>query len=157
MKIEMPDNVEPQADLSILIRRLVWGRPEQAFKAWTEPEQLIKWWGPSHVKCPQCEIDLQVGGKYRIANLLPDGSTIWIIGQFLRIERPGLLSYSWLSGADPQFETDAKERVTVRFIDKGQKTEIIIEHNHIGDQTTHANHTMGWNGCLDGIEEYCKK
>lgn len=148
-------NDENQLDLSVLIRRLVRGTPEQVFQAWTEAEQVKKWWGPAHISCPQCEMDLRVGGAYKIANLLPDGSTIWIIGRFLRIERPHLLSYSWQSGREPEFDEHAPERVTVRFVPKGDSTEVIVEHRHITDEKTQTNHTNGWTGCLDGIEAFC--
>lgn len=156
----MPLRDAPQADLSVLIRRLVRGTPEQVFQAWTEPEQVKTWWGPAHISCPECDVDLRVGGGYKIANLLPDGSIIWIIGRFLRVERPHLLSYSWQSGRAPEFgerefDEHAPERVTVRFVQQGDKTEVIVEHRHIADEQTQRNHTHGWTGCLDGIEAFC--
>lgn len=142
------------ADLSVIIRRLVRGSPEQVFQAWTEPEQVMKWWGPAQVSCPDCQIDLRVGGAYKIGNLLPDGSVIWIIGKFLRVKRPNLLSYSWRSGLESEFDEAAPERVTVRFVQRGEKTEVIVEHRHIPDEQTQRNHTQGWTGCLDGMEEF---
>ncbi|MEP0518823.1 MAG: SRPBCC domain-containing protein [Hyphomicrobiales bacterium] len=151
----MPLNDEKPLDLSVLIRRVVRGTPDQVFKAWTEAEHIQKWWGPAHISCPQCEMDLRVGGAYRIANLLPDGSTIWIIGRFLKIERPHLLSYSWQSGSSPEHGDKAQEQVTVRFVSHGDKTEVIVEHRHIADEKTQTSHTNGWTGCLDGIEAYC--
>lgn len=141
----------PSASLSLLVRRLVNGDAERVFNAWTRADQIMKWWGPAHVTCPQCDVDLQVGGRYRIANLLPDGSIIWIIGQFLRVEQPSLLEYSWQSGADPQFDPEAAQRVTVRFLAKGPKTEIVVEHKHIPDEQARTNHNFGWLGCLDGL------
>tara|TARA_R110002124_G_scaffold84850_1_gene220589 strand:- start:2282 stop:2761 length:480 start_codon:yes stop_codon:yes gene_type:complete len=140
------------SSLSLLVRRLVNGDAERVFKAWTSAAQILQWWGPSHVTCPQCDIDLRVGGRYRIANLLPDGSIIWIIGQFLQIDRPHLVQYSWQAGPDPEFDPDAAERVTVRFVPKGAKTEIIVEHSHMPDRRTRDDHYKGWLGCLDGLE-----
>lgn len=151
----MPRKETTHANLSVLVRRLVSGSPEQVFQAWTLPEQIKKWWGPSHVICSECEVDLQVGGHYKLGNLLPDGSTIWIVGEFLRIERPDLLVYSWQSGLDNKFDEPAVEQVTVRFLGREGKTEIIVEHRHIVDEQVKRNHTHGWTGCLDGIEEFC--
>lgn len=146
------DRSPPPSSLSLLVRRIVNGDADRVFRAWTSAGQIMKWWGPSHVSCPHCEVDLRVGGKYRIANLLPDGSTIWIIGRFLRIEPPRLVQYSWQFGTDPKFDANAGERVTVRFLPKGSKTEIIVEHSHISDRRTRENHSIGWLGCLDGLE-----
>ncbi len=144
----------PSASLSLLVRRVVKGNAERVFGAWTRADQIMKWWGPAHISCPQCEVDLRVGGRYRIANLLPDGSTIWIIGQFLRIEQPHLLAYSWQSGADPQFDPDAASKVTVRFLPKGPNTEIVVEHTSIPDEQTRTNHNSGWLGCLDELDAF---
>lgn len=142
------------ASLSLLVRRVVNSDAERVFDAWTHAEQMMKWWGPANVSCPQCDIDLRVGGRYRIANLLPDGSTIWIIGQFLKIEPPKLLEYSWQSGVDPLFDPEAAERVVVRFLSMGPKTEIVIEHRHISDEHARKNHQRGWLGCMDGLEVF---
>jgi hypothetical protein len=38
--------------------------------AWTEAEQLKKWWGPQSVTCDGAEVDLRVGGRYRILRAL---------------------------------------------------------------------------------------
>ena len=151
----MPVKQSFDTDLSVIIRKVVRGSPEQVFSAWTEPDQVMKWWGPAHVSCPECEIDLCVGGAYKIGNLLPDGSVIWIVGKFHKVERPNLLSYSWQSGLEPELNETVSERVTVRFVQRGQKTEVIVEHRHIPDQQTVNNHTHGWTGCLNGIEEFC--
>lgn len=153
----MPLKETSQADLSVIIRKLVSGSPEQVFQAWTEPEQVVKWWGPAGVSCCECQMDLCVGGAYKIGNLVPDGSVIWIIGKFLKVERPNLLSYSWQSGLQPEYDETIQERVTVRFVERGEMTEVIVEHCHISDKQTHRNHTMGWAGCLNGIEEFCSQ
>ncbi|MEH6725361.1 MAG: SRPBCC domain-containing protein [Hyphomicrobiales bacterium] len=144
----------PSASLSLLVRRVVKGNAERVFGAWTRADQIMKWWGPAHISCPQCDVDLRVGGRYRIANLLPDGSTIWIIGQFLRIDQPHLLEYSWQSGADPQFDPDTASKVTVRFLPKGPNTEIVVEHTSIPDEQTRTNHNSGWLGCLDELDAF---
>ena len=42
--------------------------------------------GTGPVTCPQAEVDLREGGSYRLANLEPDGSIIWITGRFEHVE-----------------------------------------------------------------------
>ncbi len=50
-------------------------RPE-VFRAWTDPEELKKWWGPEGYATPSAEVDLRVGGKYRLGMMkLPKGET----------------------------------------------------------------------------------
>jgi uncharacterized protein YndB with AHSA1/START domain len=139
------------SSLSLIVRRTIRASPERLFAAWTEAERLVSWWGPANVACPAAEIDLRVGGRYRIANTMPDGSTLWIAGEFLQIERPRLLVYSWR--LEP--EDTATERVTVRFESRGDATDVIVSHEHIADATTRDQHRLGWEGCLDGLQAYC--
>ena len=46
---------------------------ELVFQAWTQPESLSRWWaaGPRFTT-PIAEVDLRVGGKYRLGMLAPD-------------------------------------------------------------------------------------
>jgi uncharacterized protein YndB with AHSA1/START domain len=43
-------------------------------------------WGPEGVSCIAAEVDLRVGGRYRIANKFPDGRVFWIVGELQIIE-----------------------------------------------------------------------
>jgi uncharacterized protein YndB with AHSA1/START domain len=147
------------SDLTLIVRRTIRATPERLFAAWTEPAQLQRWWGPAQVECPVAEIDLRVGGRYRLANRFPDGSVWWIAGTFEAITPPRLLIYSWeLSagaiapgGAPPPAQ--AVERVTVRFERKGDATEIVVTHERIADEAARVSHEQGWLGCLDGLAE----
>jgi uncharacterized protein YndB with AHSA1/START domain len=147
-------------DLALVVRRTIHATPERLFAAWTEPEQLCRWWGPGHVTCPTAEIDLRVGGRYRLANRFPDGSIWWIGGMFEAVAPPRLLIYSWeLSageiapgGAPPPAQ--ARERVTVRFESRGAATDVVVTHERIADAAARVSHGQGWDGCLDGLAEF---
>jgi len=135
----------------LVVRKTIQAPPERLFQAWTEPAQLREWWGPEGVACIGAEVDLRVGGRYRIGNQLPDGTTLWIGGEFEVIERPRLLIYTWpLEGAP------SSERVTVRFEPRGAATEVIVTHEGIRNEALRRQHQMGWYGCLDGLAEYLK-
>ncbi len=138
------------APLTLVVRRTVHASAARLFEAWTDPDQIRQWWGPPDVACIGAEIDLKVGGRYRIGNVFADGSVLWIGGAFERIERPRLLVYTWSiepAGTDP-------ERVTIRFDEKGGTTDIRVIHERIADPTVRASHEAGWTGCLDGLAAY---
>lgn len=136
--------------LCLVVRRKIAATPRRLFDAWTRPEQLMAWWGPRGVRCSDAQVDLRIGGHYRIDNVLPDGSTITIQGQFLALDPPNSLAYSWTVGPDE----GPAEQVTVRFEAQGDETEVLIVHERIADQRTYADHEGGWWGCLDGLAEY---
>jgi uncharacterized protein YndB with AHSA1/START domain len=137
----------------LIVRLTIDASAERLFKAWTTPAQLMEWWGPAGVNCTAAEVDLRVGGRYRIANRLPDGNTLWIVGEFERIERPHLLVYSWRLETGPGAGT-AAERVTVRFIPHGDTTELVVTHERIATQAMKEQHEQGWVGCLAGLKRY---
>jgi uncharacterized protein YndB with AHSA1/START domain len=111
---------------------------------------MTKWWGPKGVTCLSAEVDLRVGGNYRIANELPDGSVIWISGQFEQIERPHLLIYTWVV----ENESPATERVKVEFEQHEHGTNVTITHEQIPNKVLSEQHQHGWTGCMDGLVEY---
>ncbi|MEM8682179.1 MAG: SRPBCC domain-containing protein [Pseudomonadota bacterium] len=130
------------------LRRVVSASPERLFDAWTKPAELKQWWGPSGVRCIAAEVDLRVGGEYRIGNELPDKSVVWISGRFEVIERPQLLVYTWIvDGA-------AEERVRVCLDRHERGTSIVITHTMMPSKKIHDRHLHGWTGCLTGLAEY---
>ena len=147
----MHGSSQPAGDsVTLEMRKTINATPERLFAAWTDPKQLIAWWGPVGVTCIGPEVDLRVGGRYRIGNRLPDGKELWIVGTFEAIDRPRLLTYSWLIEGAPG---DA-ERVTVRFEARGKATEVVVTHEKIPNPALRDQHAYGWTGCLDGLAEY---
>lgn len=150
----MPNQKSPapaeSQTVSLVVRRTIQASVERVFEAWTRPAHLKKWWGPGPVTCPDAEIDLRVGGRYRIANQYPDGNVVWIVGEFELVEPPRKLVYTWRLEPDSQ----TSERVTVRFDPRESATEVIIVHEHIPNSATRDTHEQGWHGCLDGLAGY---
>jgi uncharacterized protein YndB with AHSA1/START domain len=133
--------------VTLIVRKTICASAERLFAAWTDPEELKVWWGPEGVKCVDAEVDLRVGGRYRIANQFPDGKIVWITGIFEAIERPRKLVYSW--AIEP--EMDGAERVTVQFEASGNDTEVIVTHERIVNEQLRDIHQQGWLGCLAGL------
>jgi uncharacterized protein YndB with AHSA1/START domain len=138
--------------ISLVARRLIRAPVQRVFAAWTEPERLKLWWGPEAVTCPEAEVDLRVGGAYRLANLLPDGRVIWVSGEFLEVEPPRKLVYTWLVG-DPSAAAE-RTRVTVRFEPRESATEVIVVHELIASEGFRDRTSSGWDGCLASLAEY---
>ncbi len=137
--------------LNLIVRRRIRASAARLFEAWTTPAQLEQWWGPKGVQCVGVEVDLRVGGAYRIGNRGPDGRTVWIAGTFERITPRKELVYTWR--IDPEAP---EERVTVRFEEAGEETEVVVVHERIVDEAAYEDHERGWIGCLDGLVEAVK-
>jgi len=132
----------------LTLKRVIRASATRLFDAWTQPDQLVAWWGPPPVTCSGAEVDLRVGGRYRIANAMPDGKTFVIEGVFEAIEPQRALVYTWRAGADQA------SRVTVAFEPRGDTTEVAIVHESIPTETMRRAHEAGWGGCLDELERW---
>jgi len=137
--------------LSLTVRRTIRAAAERVFAAWTQPGRLTDWWGPEPITCPSAEVDLRVGGRYRIANRYSNGTMIWIVGEFERVEPPHVLIYSWSLEPGPPMSS----RVTVQFEPRSEDvTEVIVCHERLPDAALRDMHEQGWNGCLAGLAAY---
>jgi uncharacterized protein YndB with AHSA1/START domain len=136
----------------VVARRLIQAPIDRVFAAWTEPRHLVRWWGPEFVTCPDASVDLRVGGAYRLANRFPDGKVVWVSGEFLEVEPPRRLVYTWLVG-EPEMGAESTQ-VTVRFEPNGGATEVVVWHDRIRLPAMRDRTSNGWQGCLQGLARY---
>src|SRR5207249_4995310 len=68
---------------------------ERVFAAWLDPVSLARWMGTGE-GADITALDPKVGGKFRIV-MRHRGSSVEHWGEYLAIERPSLLSFTWLS------------------------------------------------------------
>jgi uncharacterized protein YndB with AHSA1/START domain len=129
------------------LRRIIRAPRERVFAAWTEPQLLTLWWGPGPVTCPEAEVDLREGGAYRLANLHPDGTIVWISGRFERVRAPEELVYTWNVSIVPGEPT----LVRVRFLTHAEGTELLLTHERFAAEAVRDMHLEGWGGCLDKL------
>jgi uncharacterized protein YndB with AHSA1/START domain len=147
------DSVAKKLAATLVVRRRINATREKLFAAWTQPELLVRWWGPQGATCPTAEIELRVGGSYRIANQFHDGTVVWIAGVFEVIEPPHRLTYTWKL----ESRNGTVERVTVCFETHGTATEVVVTHERIPDESARTSHERGWIGCLDGLVSYAEQ
>jgi uncharacterized protein YndB with AHSA1/START domain len=78
----------------IVITRLFDAPRKVVFEAWTDPERLAQWWGPEGFTNPVCELDVRVGGDWRIVMRAPDGAMYPCRGVYLEIVAPERLVFT---------------------------------------------------------------
>jgi uncharacterized protein YndB with AHSA1/START domain len=64
------------------------------FAAWTKPEHLRRWWGCDGSTVVSCDIDLRVGGAWRIVGRMQDGSEHPLSGVYREIVPNSRLVYT---------------------------------------------------------------
>jgi uncharacterized protein YndB with AHSA1/START domain len=100
----------------------------------------------------QISQDLSVGGQYRVEMTTnPDGVVITIDGIFQQIIPNKKLVYTWNS--DSAEYPAADTLVTVEFIERGNATEIILEHTNFAIEKSAEGHAVGWTASFNKIAE----
>jgi uncharacterized protein YndB with AHSA1/START domain len=133
------------------MRRVLPAPRPLVFKACTEPEELAKWWGPRGFTAPSVELDLRVGGSYRIAMQPPDGDLFYLSGEFVEVDSPAHLAYTF-QWEDPDPD-DQETVVTLSFGDLGESTELVFTQRAFATEGRRALHEQGWTDGLDRLEE----
>ena len=142
--------VDQSSALSLTITRLVAAKPERVFAAWTTAEALKRWSAPSDAMTAVAEVDLRVGGRYRIHMSSPDGREYLVTGVYREIVPPRRLVYTWF------WETDSslgEMLITVEFHARGDATEIVLVHSQLPTEQALTAHRNGWTGCLVRLEQ----
>jgi uncharacterized protein YndB with AHSA1/START domain len=135
-----------------VIKRRVAAPRERVFQAWTTAEHLQRWFFPSleGEVLPQAEVDLRVGGHYRITMHAPDGDIMAMVGgTYHEVHPPEKLVFSWTWEA-PQPDT-SETMVTVELHEVQDETEIVITHERFPGLIGQEEHTIGWNCCLERL------
>jgi uncharacterized protein YndB with AHSA1/START domain len=57
----------------IVIERTIDAPPALVFQCWTDPKHMARWWAPHGFTNPVCELDVRIGGAWRIVMRAPDG------------------------------------------------------------------------------------
>lgn len=124
---------------------------EDVFRAWTEPERLRQWITPPDTSCPDAEIDLRVGGSYRIAMKRGD-LLAYAIGTYLEVRPPERLIFTWSWEPILASVLDTGEsRVQVDFHERGASTEVVLTHERLLTEEIREFHHFGWSTGLDQL------
>ncbi|MDH6194178.1 uncharacterized protein YndB with AHSA1/START domain [Mycobacterium frederiksbergense] len=86
----------------VRVHRLMPATPDVVFDQWLDPKSLQEWMCPRPVRCVTVTVDPKVGGIVRF-DLDDSGTGVLITGQFLTIDRPRVLRFTWSNSnwADP--------------------------------------------------------
>jgi uncharacterized protein YndB with AHSA1/START domain len=110
---ETKTNVDVRTAIAVkelVLERSIKASPERVFDAFTDPDQLKQWWWPNGFSCPAAEVDLRVGGTYRIAMEYPEfipaeaQFSHYLGGEYFEIDRPHRLVMSGRAVNDEQGE-----------------------------------------------------
>ncbi|MGW0749077.1 SRPBCC family protein [Streptomyces sp. NPDC002587] len=138
--------------LRLRVQRVLRAPRPVVFRALTASQELAKWWGPDGFVIPSVESDLRPGGGYRIAMQPPEGDLFYLVGEFLEVEPPERLSYTF-RWEDPDPE-DRETTVTLSLREiGGTSTALGVAQGDFATERRRALHEEGWTQSLDKLEK----
>ena len=126
--------------------------PERVFDAWLDPEKARYWFGPGMGEVVRVEIHARVGGFFSIVQRR-NGMDVDHRGEFLKIDRPRQLIFTW---GVPQDSPDTA-RVVIDVMPAGLGTELTLSHELHPDWAHQATQSEeAWIRMLEAMDETLK-
>ena len=144
-------DAELAARPSLTLKRRLTAAPEKVYAAWADPQKLVQWFGPASVKedSVQVEIDLRVGGRYRIS-FDANGQYNQVGGVYREVVPNERLVFTWAWHSTPERES----LVTISMKAEGGGTLLTFHHAQFVDAVARDNHERGWTEFLAKLENY---
>ena len=128
--------------------------PEKVWRAWTDPQAVKRWWGPTPGEpVSLAELDVRVGGRFRIVFGGPDGKMHECAGVYQEVVPHRKLVFTWHW---PNSTPERVSLVTIVFKDLNGKTELVFTHEQLFDEKARDDHKRGWSASLDKLTDFLK-
>src|SRR5688500_499734 len=112
--------VQRKSDRELVVTRTFNAPARLVFEAWTTPELFKRWWVPKSMPMSLrlCEMDVRVGGKYRLVFGNETTTFMEVFGKYLEVTPPSRLVWTNEEGQGEE----GGAVTTVTFEDKGGQT-----------------------------------
>jgi len=138
---------------SLTLKRRFRASPSQVFSAWTDPKKIVRWFGPRDTRQDSvvAEMDLRVGGRYRIGFEGTGGERHEVGGSFREVVPDHRLVFSWAWHSTPERES----LVSITLARDGNDgTLLTLEHAQFFNDKARDDHERGWTGTLEKLDHY---
>lgn len=136
---------------SLTLARRLRAPAAKVFEAWTDPQKIVQWFGPAPtlVDTVKADMDVRVGGHFRISFKTDDGDYHEVGGEYLEVTPNRRLVFSWAWHSTPE----RVSQVTVVLREEGDVTLLTLTHDKFFNEAARDGHKRGWTGTLDKLEK----
>lgn len=129
-----PTAVERKSEREMIITRTFNGPARLVFEAWTKPELFKLWWVPKSagLKLLSCEMDVRVGGGYRLEFDVGAPKPLAFFGRYLEVTPHSRLVWTNDEGGEGGAVT------TVTLEEKSGKTLLVMHDLHASKEALDA-------------------
>jgi uncharacterized protein YndB with AHSA1/START domain len=135
---------------SLALTRILPAGRQDVFAAWTTAASVQQWMCPEAVSIPQVELDVRVGGEFRV-DMLIDGAVVTHTAVYREVTPPEKLVFTWTSQNTLRRETLV---TVVLHALGGDRTELQLTQALLPAEDTTRQYTRGWTQILDHLATY---
>jgi uncharacterized protein YndB with AHSA1/START domain len=117
-----------------------------------EPDQLSTWWGPKGFTSHVAELDVRVGRTYRISMQPPAGEPFAVTGEFLEVEPPHRLAYTFRW--EPPDPDDQETVAELSLTDADGLTQLTVDQGTFRTAARLSVHQQGWSETIDRLSHH---
>ena len=140
---------ETESSVSARVTRRFSSSPERVFDVWLDPGKVPQWFAPELGEMVRVEIDPRVGGSFSFMQRR-DGEDVDHVGEYLEIDRPRRLVFTW--GVPP--EPPDKSRVLIDITPLETGCELTLTHELHPDWADYVDRTeAAWAKMLDTMDQ----
>jgi uncharacterized protein YndB with AHSA1/START domain len=100
------------------------------------------------------ELDLRIGGGYRISMITPEEKAYTVYGRYLEISPPSRLSFTWQWDNEPDSHDSGNSVIRLEFEASPGGCEQVLRHERLPTEQARDSHAKGWTGCLGQLDRY---
>jgi uncharacterized protein YndB with AHSA1/START domain len=146
------DTATAVQSFSLTMNRNFKASKQSVYDAWTKEEAITSWFAPtSEMSTEVHEMEVKVGGKYRISMLEPDGKVHTMHGEYIALNPYDQIIFTWEWESD---EEQVNSLVTIDLSEKNGTTDMVLLHEKLASQDSVDMHTEGWTGCIAQLEAF---
>lgn len=131
---------------TVTVRKMLSASCEEVFDAWLDAEGMREWMLPGPVAGCEVTLEPRVGGQFRIVMRAP-GAEFVNTGEFLVLERPSKLQFTWISSRWSNQET----LVTVELHRRQARCELVLTHERFPLEHSAGQLVTGWTEILEKL------
>jgi uncharacterized protein YndB with AHSA1/START domain len=136
----------------IVQERILHAAPEEVFAAWSDAEGMAAWMCPGpDTTHATVEVDFRVGGRFRI--IMHGERDYTHSGEYLEIEPPRRLVFTWVSEWVDASEARTRVSVSIEPVGAG-RSRIVLVHDELPGTGTYEGHPRGWATILDKLDAH---
>ena len=131
---------------TVIVRRVFSASCEEIFDAWLDAEGMQEWMRPGPITGCEVVLEPRVGGRFRIV-MTASGIQSVNTGEFLVLDRPVKLQFTWISSWWGNRET----LVTVDLYQREDRCELVLTHERLPVEHSASQLVKGWTEMLEKL------